>query len=390
MNVETKTFNYKSHIKYFQNCLNLLPSFFQSEEGNKLALIYFCLSGLNILDAIDFDSNEKEKLIESIYENYLIENDEIVAFRSNSFFKQLNNKYDIPNLASTFFGLSILLILKSDFSKRIDFKKLVNFLSLCQIKIGPDTGSFVSTLLYNFKKKKYEQVGELSMRFCYIALIICHFIKYKVSYNYNIELINKEKLIQFILKNISYEGGFGINQNNESHLGLTFCALASLKLLNYSFDENFSKFKKMLSWLVKRQVGETFNKSKNNMKKNSTVDESYGGFNGRENKEVDSCYSWWCTASLKIIGSDFQNLFDKESAYKYLINQSQSEITGGFKKNCDIFPDPYHSFLSIATLSKWNSDKKKNKLNKLKNFNDLLMITDDLLDFLNEKIIFNN
>ncbi|KAF6254216.1 terpenoid cyclases/Protein prenyltransferase [Scenedesmus sp. NREL 46B-D3] len=70
----------------------------------------------------------------------------------------------------------------------------------------------------------------------------------------------------------TYEGGLGGEPGNEAHGGYTFCGLAALVLAGcpHALD-----LQRLLRWAVQRQGW------------------SEGGFNGRTNKLVDGCYSFW-------------------------------------------------------------------------------------------------
>lgn len=68
----------------------------------------------------------------------------------------------------------------------------------------------------------------------------------------------------------------------ESHGGTTFCALAALELSNQLDVLKPDVVEGMQKWLVFRQVD---------------------GFQGRPNKPVDTCYSFWIGAALKILDS---------------------------------------------------------------------------------------
>jgi geranylgeranyl transferase type-1 subunit beta len=66
----------------------------------------------------------------------------------------------------------------------------------------------------------------------------------------------------------------------ESHGGSTFCGIASLSLMGH-LDGAFSdkKLEGLKKWCLFRQQT---------------------GFNGRPNKPVDTCYSFWVGAALKV------------------------------------------------------------------------------------------
>eukprot|EP00879_Flechtneria_rotunda_P024781 GHRR01026293.1.p1 GENE.GHRR01026293.1~~GHRR01026293.1.p1 ORF type:complete len:388 (+),score=182.41 GHRR01026293.1:162-1325(+) len=70
----------------------------------------------------------------------------------------------------------------------------------------------------------------------------------------------------------TYEGGLGGEPGNEAHGGYTFCGLAALKLAG---QPEVLDLPRLLHWAAQRQ---------------GWVE---GGFNGRTNKLVDGCYSFW-------------------------------------------------------------------------------------------------
>jgi hypothetical protein len=70
----------------------------------------------------------------------------------------------------------------------------------------------------------------------------------------------------------TYEGGIGGEPGNEAHGGYTFCGLAALLLAGRPRALDLPR---LLHWAAQRQ---------------GWVE---GGFNGRTNKLVDGCYSFW-------------------------------------------------------------------------------------------------
>lgn len=97
----------------------------------------------------------------------------------------------------------------------------------------------------------------------------------------------------------TYEGGFGGVPGLEAHGGYSFCAVAALLLLNTSgginqrsllvgifIISNFNFINALFSlqrWVVNRQM------------------RLEGGFQGRTNKLVDGCYSFWQGALVPLV-----------------------------------------------------------------------------------------
>ena len=76
----------------------------------------------------------------------------------------------------------------------------------------------------------------------------------------------------FIASCQTYEGGISCVPYGEAHGGYTFCGLAATLILGESHKLDLNR---LIEWLCNRQLTEE------------------GGFNGRINKLVDSCYNFW-------------------------------------------------------------------------------------------------
>lgn len=353
------SFLIEKHEKFFNRCLIALPSKLQSEDSNQLALIYFCLHGLGLIKRLKFSLQEEKYYQDYIIENYLLETNEFQGFRTTNYYRNCKNHYDLPNISSTFFALVNLLILNYDYSKVINRHKVIAFLKLCQSQLGENKGSFAPTIRFNQVSEKYEPFGEPDLRICYMALCIMNLINYE-------DFAGKSLIIEYILSNFTYQGG--LSSNNESHLGFTFCGLASLKLLNVDLTTG-NQFKSTIDWLIHRQLYYT---SLDDMNYPYYQIQDQGSYNGRENKFGDTCYSWWCSASLNLLES--LHLTNIQQAKAYLLNTTQNSLMGGFGKDFQSNPDPFHSFLAIASLSLWNNQLQDQSI-VLEEIDPVLVIT---------------
>merc|ERR1712039_1051349 len=110
-------------------------------------------------------------------------------------------------------------------------------------------------------------------------------------------------MYQFILSARSYDGAFGMGLNTESHGGCTYCALAALAMMGRLTDLPMRE--QVVDWCVKRQLF---------------------GFQGRIEKPMDSCYSFWVGASLDLLG--VRTFIDGRSCARFL-KECESIATGG-------------------------------------------------------------
>lgn len=149
----------------------------------------------------------------------------------------------------------------------------------------------------------------------------------------------------FLIGCQTYEGGFCCSPYGEAHGGYTFCALASFYLLSKIGDESYKRinFEALAEWLTNRQLS------------------SLGGFNGRINKLIDSCYSFWVGACFELI--DILSQMDGSSANvegEYIFNQQAlqgyiilccQQGQGGLKDKPTKYPDIYHTCYSLSGMS---------------------------------------
>ncbi|KAG7014120.1 Geranylgeranyl transferase type-2 subunit beta 1 [Cucurbita argyrosperma subsp. argyrosperma] len=161
--------------------------------------------------------------------------------------------------------------------------------------------------------------GEVDSRFSYIA-ILC------LSLLHQLDKINVEKAVNFIVSCKNMDGGFGCIPGGESHSGQIFCCVGALALTGslHHIDKDLLGW-----WLCERQV-------------------KSGGLNGRPEKLPDVCYSWWVLSSLIMI--DRVHWINKEKLVKFILDCQDTE-NGGISDRPDDAVDVYHTYFGIAGLS---------------------------------------
>ncbi len=74
-----------------------------------------------------------------------------------------------------------------------------------------------------------------------------------------------------------------------------------------------------------------------------------GGYNGRTNKLVDGCYSWYIGSAIHIVnGYGYQ---DKERLKTYGLCMNQVFPNGGLRDKPEMKPDLYHTMYCLCGLS---------------------------------------
>ncbi|CAM9224600.1 unnamed protein product [Phaeothamnion confervicola] len=171
----------------------------------------------------------------------------------------------LPHCAPTYAAvLSLLQLGTEEAYQSINRPALYRFfLSLKD----PSTGGF-----------RMHHDGEVDVRGTYTAVAVASLLN----------LLTPElaaDVADFALSCQTYEGGFGGEPWSEAHGGYAFCAFASLAILGQA---RRARLDDLLGWLCCRQM---------------TLE---GGFQGRTNKLVDGCYSFWQGGTVALVEYELQ------------------------------------------------------------------------------------
>ena len=143
----------------------------------------------------------------------------------------------------------------------------------------------------------------------------------------------------------TYEGGIGAAPSNEAHGAYAFCALACLSILDapHVSIPKYLDAEALAAWLAARQT------------------RAEGGFQGRQEKLVDACYSHWVGGCWDLIQAALPGLqaaggksdvWNREALIRYLLTCCQAPgKKGGMRDKPSTHPDAYHTCYSIAGLS---------------------------------------
>ncbi|KAG7300193.1 hypothetical protein JYU34_015743 [Plutella xylostella] len=312
-NEENKELAHRQHVKYFMRFLNILPSSLSTHDTTRVTIAYFSISGLDVLGATsNLSLDLRSRIIEWIYRLQVQPKDEdmsMCGFLGSSSINiemdPANSHYRCGHLAMTYTGLCILLVLGDDFS-RVNRKAIIEGIRALQT---PD-GNFAATL----------SGCEADMRFVYCAACVSYMLQDWTGFDV-------ERATDYIVNSIGYDYGIAQCPELESHGGTTFCALATLSLTDQLHKLSEAQIEGLKRWLILRQSD---------------------GFQGRPNKPVDTCYSFWVGASLKIL--DMLEMTNYASNRKYIF-ETQDTVVGGFSKWPETCTDPMHTYLGLCGLS---------------------------------------
>lgn len=145
-----------------------------------------------------------------------------------------------------------------------------------------------------------------------------------------------DKCADFVAACQTFEGGIGGEPGNEAHGGYAFCAVATLAILG-RFDA--IDVDALVTWLAAKQM------------------RLEGGFQGRTNKLVDACYSFWQGAVPSILAEyldvrapDGSQVYDEARLQQYILLCCQQQ-EGGLRDKPSKRRDQYHTAYALSGLA---------------------------------------
>lgn len=163
----------------------------------------------------------------------------------------------LPHLATTYAAVNTLVAIGSEGALlSINRDNLYKFM----LRMKDTSGAF-----------RMHEGGEIDVRACYTAISVASLVN-----------ILEDELAKgvgnYITRCQTYEGGIAGEPYAEAHGGYTFCGLAAMILLNEVEKLDLAS---LIGWVAFRQGVEC-------------------GFQGRTNKLVDGCYSFWQGAAVAL------------------------------------------------------------------------------------------
>ncbi|KAK8735797.1 hypothetical protein OTU49_005318 [Cherax quadricarinatus] len=294
------------HITYLKKGLKNLPEGFVSLDASRPWLVYWAVHALELLD-VKLTNEEAAGII--------------------GFLKHCQNPTggfgggpgQYSHLAPTYAAVNALAIIGTQEAyDAINREKLQEFLW----EMHNDEGAF-----------RMHEGGEVDIRGAYCAVSVA-----RLTNVYTDQLFSGTA--HWIMRCQSYEGGFSGTPGMEAHGGYTFCGLAALTLLH---AHHLCHTPALLRWAVNRQM------------------RFEGGFQGRTNKLVDGCYSFWQGGLFPILHTlltqeDAVNIsaehwmFHQEALQEYLLLCCQHQ-RGGLIDKPGKGPDFYHTCYTLSGMS---------------------------------------
>ncbi|KAI1329228.1 terpenoid cyclases/Protein prenyltransferase [Xylariaceae sp. FL0255] len=379
------------HIRFWLRCLRtILPHHYTSNDSTRLALGFFILSALDLLAPSSPDQSKRKSLLTFEERNHL-----------HAWILSLQHPYggfcgsphhvwptgltdawdphtdtfvardpENANIAATCFALLCLGILADDDGHGSDaFRGVHRVRTLRWLKkLQREDGSFGENITADG-----QIVGSRDMRYCYVAAIIRWALGGGEGDDKSLDF-NVEALVNHIRSGQTFDGGMGESSTHEGHGGYAYCAVAALSLLdlanpdpslppNHYVQTGIPSIPSLVRFLVNRQVAYT------EIDQDDEIDEETAnhplpdlsslsldptiatpnviGFNGRLNKLPDTCYVWWNSGALAILGE--AQFIANLPVRRFILDKTQ-HLVGGFAKYPGGPPDMYHAYMGLAAL----------------------------------------
>ncbi|KAI8141795.1 terpenoid cyclases/protein prenyltransferase alpha-alpha toroid [Fennellomyces sp. T-0311] len=294
-----------NHVPYLKRGLNELSRWMVALDASKPWLLYWILHSLELLEA-------------ELAPGLIARGISTISKMQHPDGGFAGGPDQISHLATTYAAVNSLAILGTkEAYDTIDRESLYLFL----LRMKQPDGSFTM-----------HTGGEIDIRGSYCALSVAAMTNLLTP-----ELTNN--CHEFICRAQTYEGGIGPYPGKEAHNGYTYCGVAAMEILGETHKLNVNK---LIKWCCERQMG------------------LEGGFQGRTNKLVDGCYSFWGAGSFPLLhaellrqgkgaeGADY--MFDREALQEYILLCCQSRY-GGLVDKPGKGADYYHTCYCLSGLS---------------------------------------
>ncbi|CAK9238347.1 unnamed protein product [Sphagnum troendelagicum] len=268
------------HVKYLKKGYQHLSSTYSVLDSSRPWLCYWILHSLAMLN-----------------QHY----SSAVCYRSIDFLSRCQDKHggygggpgQMPHLATTYAAVNALVTMGGEKAlASIDREKTLQFF----LRMKQPFGGF-----------RMHDEGEIDVRGCYTAVSVAHILDIMVP-----ELL--ENIPEYICSCQTYEGGIGGEPGAEAHGGYTYCGLATLALMN---RVDVLDLPSLVNWVVFRQ---------------GAVE---GGFQGRTNKLVDGCYSFWQGGVFSLLQRMMPELISQQEGWNGpLLAASQGFSSMSDASNC--------------------------------------------------------
>ncbi|TMW57612.1 hypothetical protein Poli38472_003537 [Pythium oligandrum] len=295
----------EKHVSYLTRSLPRFAAGFVSLDASRPWIAYWILHSLELLDAMP-DQETIDRTVDTIKHFW---NEDSGGFGGGPM--------QLGHTATTYASCLTLALIGTDEALNVvDRQALYRFFMR---RKDHATGAFSA-----------HDGGEVDVRVTYCVISIASL------YGILTEELTAG-VVDFVVSCQTYEGGFAGEPFNEAHGGYAFCAVSILWILN-SMDK-IKDLDAFVHWLTNRQMP------------------FEGGYQGRTNKLVDGCYSFWQGALPALLEDILAERYGtevyqchREQLQQYILLCGQ-QIEGGLRDKPGKPRDHYHSCYCLSGLS---------------------------------------
>lgn len=285
------------HMKWIKRNLKRIPKGYLVYDALQPWLSFWIVHSLNIL-RWPLSSEESSLLLSRLRSMQVYENGPFSG----------GPLQPTPHLASTFAAVMAIASIGTHEALTLLQSSRNNILNFINQMKQPD-GSFTVS-----------HGGETDARALYCALSVASLFNCKKQLYENVP--------SYIKSLQAFDGGLAGEPGAEAHGGNTYCALASAVIVGCVSD--CVDVERLKEWIVMRQM-------------------SYeGGFQGRANKLVDSCYSFWVGSLFPML--DMTDIMESAGVCQYVLQCCQLP-NGGLRDKPGVARDLMHTCYALSGLS---------------------------------------
>lgn len=278
-----------------------MPPQMAALDASQAWILYWIANSLQITDPDTLTDLNKRRMVRKLF----------LMSKDNGPFG--GGESQLPHIASTYAAINALALCDNidNCWDKIDRDAIYKWL----LTLKQPDGSFTTC----------NPVGERDTRGVYCALSVASLLNIMTD-----ELT--EGVVEYLQQCQTYEGGFGATPlRDEAHGGYTFCATASLAILNKLDSINVEK---LIRWCASCQCSEEM------------------GFCGRSNKLVDGCYSFWVGGTAAMLEANgYYGAMNHTALRKYILNCCQSKTGIPLRDKPGKNGDFYHTNYVLLGLS---------------------------------------
>ncbi|KAJ1735940.1 CAAX farnesyltransferase (FTase) subunit beta [Coemansia sp. Benny D160-2] len=290
------------HEQFINDSIHGLSSVFTVLDSSRPWIPFWCLNSLDVMGS-DIDDRLRRHTTDTLRRMHCPSG----GFRSDP--------WQLPHLASSYAAVMALVVVGGEEAYSVvDRHAMYRWL----MEMKQHDGSFA-----------VHTGGEIDVRGIYCALVIASMLNIMTR-----ELVSG--CAEFIARCQTFEGGIGPYPGVEAHGGYTLCGLAALEILGCTDVLDLGRLAK---WMCVRQMP------------------FEGGFNGRTNKLVDGCYSYWVGGAFPLLQKALRRsanddyLYERPALQRYILACCQDTRLGGLRDKPGKHPDLYHTMYCLIGLS---------------------------------------